>query len=83
MATSGTPAPLTPLSAAELGIRRRYRERTTLFWLVSLLLGIAFVTVALALGVTGWQSLTVVGAYSAVCLLMAVRSGVLLSRLRA
>jgi hypothetical protein len=79
---SRTAGPTTPLSVAELGIRLRYRERATARWLGGLLLGILFVVIALAVGATGWLTLTVIGAYSLLCLVLAARSAVLLAQIR-
>jgi len=70
------------LSSTELEIRIRYRERATLRWLLGLVVGIVLVVVALAIDSTGWTTLAIVGAYSLFALVMAVRSGILLTSLR-
>ena len=69
------------LSEVELGIRIRYRERATLEWLLALVIGVGLVATALLIGSTGWPTLAAVGGYSLFALAMAVRSGILLSRL--
>ena len=70
------------LSSSEMEIRRTYRERATFRWFVAVVVGIALVIVALGVGTVGTTALAVVGAYSLVTLLMALRSAVLLARLR-
>jgi general stress protein CsbA len=76
-------APSPSLSEVGLDIRVRYRERATREWLVALLVGAILVAAALLVGSTGPVALVAIGVYSLVALFMAVRSGILLARLRA
>jgi hypothetical protein len=80
--TSVPSAGPTSLSQAEFGIRVRYRVRATARWLVAVLVGIVLVVAALALGSTGSLPLAIVSAYSAIALLLAIRSAVLLAQIR-
>jgi len=82
LASSRPASAVTPLSVAELGIRLRSRERATARWLGAVVLGIVLVVAALAVGFTGWIALTIVGIYSAIALVLAVRSAILLAQLR-
>jgi hypothetical protein len=74
------PAPRS-LAGADLAIRVKYRERATGFWFLGVVTGIALVVAALAAGATGTTMLAIVGLYSLVAVVMAVRSAVLLARL--
>ena len=56
--------------------------RATARWLVAVLVGIVLVVAALALGSTGSLPLAIVSAYSAIALLLAIRSAVLLAQIR-